>query len=785
MSQVESLSPQIVSKLAEVRQLLRKYVLWQSACLAILWFLCVFWLGGLIDYLPVRVGASETPRWARIGMLMAIVLGVLWIVARFLLPKLLKKIPDSSLALVFERRFPQLGNALVTAVELVDQPGKEITDSNAYQQMLNSVHQDADTAIVSIETSELFNWRPLRMVMTVTGIGLLVTVGICIAQAGWMQMWAARLFALSDARWPREAELRIDGIQLQVPNFTGELGTNRILVPFIDAVARVGAGSEALLQISASTQAAKTPELCTLFYRSSGGSRGRANLRRIGNPVEGWQGFNIDGPPMDGITEDLAFDVVGLDARIRNQRIEVVVPAAVADMQIECSYPRYLMDSLEGTGASRPAVELLKYRSGQKIPEGTVVALKGTASCPLSRVEYMVLSSAASAEQDDREEGNQVMRLDTDSAEFSIPLGQIFSNQVVEVRLVDQYGLPAEQIPRYILTVESDTLPEVDSRLAGIGSAVTAKAMLPIRGSVVDDHGVASVVAELALDDSERMAVPLPLANSGDLESEIDLAQLAEQGKLLAKPGQALRVSVTATDFYDLTDDPHIGQGQPQQLSVVTEDELLVILDRQEIEQRQRLELIYSELEQLRDLLDDLHTLYLAEPEPESLDALGEPLSVEAAQKQRIRRLGIKAQQSVLQADKSQQELISLIARIDSLRLQLVNNRIDSYDRQQRLQTKVLEPLRGLMDKRYAEFRSLLATLMTKTRTGSGQTELARSRVVLDDILVDLTEIKTNMLNMQSFNELIDLVRGLLDEQDVLLDETQAEQRKRILDFLN
>ena len=36
----------------------------------------------------------------------------------------------------------------------------------------------------------------------------------------------------------------------------------------------------------------------------------------------------------------------------------------------------------------------------------------------------------------------------------------------------------------------------------------------------------------------------------------------------------------------------------------------------------------------------------------------------------------------------------------------------------------------------------------------------------------------------RGFNEIVDLVRGLLDDQDDLIQETEETQKKRILEFL-
>lgn len=769
------LSPNIESKLNQLRGLLRSYVLRQSAAMVAIWCLVVFWVGGLVDYLPVQIGASETPRWMRAGMLAIIVLGICWILVFYLLPRLLRRLPSQSVALLFERRFPQLNSSLVTAVELVGAVPGDVSNVAAYDEMLASAHEEAETQLKEVDPAELLSWTPLRAMVVFAACLTILTIGIAVANPSWVGHWSSRLFSLSDAPWPRSARLRADGVVLAVPRFTGQLGTARLTLPFRDGVVKIPMGAEALLQVSADTTAKSTPEVCTIFYRTENGNRGRANLRRVGSPVEDWQAFTIDGPPMNGITGDIDLDVVGLDARVRDLKLSVVAPAAVAGMKVRCEYPRYLLEGLDSSTSSRGDVELLKYRSGLQIPEGTRVTLVGTGSCELSAVEYVLLSAAAK----DGASEPTIERVKTLAEAFEIPLGVMHENQVVEIRLVDSFGLPAELIPRYLLNVLPDTVPDVQSRLAGIGNAITPQAVLPVRGSVLDDNQLASTIAELALGEAIQTTISLEVVDE-KLESDIDLAALAEAEKLNPEPGQTLSLTISASDYYDLSDAPHSGASRPTQLSVVTADELLVILDRQELEQRKRMEQIYFELEQLRDLLEVTKTSIrqIAQAKEDAPDDTSSTAS-------RNRRMpAIKAQQSALQADKSQQELSTLSAQIENLRQQLINNRVDSVDRQQRLLDKVRVPLDDLLDGEFAQLQRNLQALLSEASQGAGEVEVTQAIAVLSQVLVLLGEIRDNMLDMESFNEIIDLVRGLVDEQDMLLEETQAEQRKRILDLL-
>ncbi len=803
---LSDLASPIVSKLSAVAALIRNYVIAESLLWVALWCLAIFWLGGMLDYLPVTAGASETPRAVRIGLLVVMAAGAAWILLMRLGRRVFAKLPTKSLALLVERKYPEFNNELVTAVELSGNAETDVSNPGAYRAMLGRVHESIGRRIESVEPAVLLNWQPIWSLGIAFAFGLAITAIASLGMSSWMWRWSQRLFALSDEPWPRRAVLSADGIQLQLPPFTGQLAAERVLIPFEAGLARLPIGAAAQLQISADTKAVAIPETCTLFYRADDGSRGRANLRRVGGPVAGWQQFTLEGPPLDGLTDDLEFDVVGLDARLRDLRLQVVEPAVISEMQIECRYPAYLIDTL----SNRRSVERLPYRSGQRIPQGSEVTLIGRSSSPLKLVQYVVRGSSASATS----EAIEIRTAEPNGDEFMVSLGRLDSSLVVEVRLLDQFGLSSDQIPRYLLTMQEDEVPNVETRLDGIGMAVTPKAIIPLVGAVTDDYGVAEVLVELARNEDEPLKLPLTLAGDDQIDSRIDLAQLAEEGKLQLAPDMTLGMVVSARDRFDLGGQQHVGLGQPQQLAVVTADKLLVILDRQELELRQRLELIINEVQQLRDALQDTASSlvkpdaagvvrgakllgavaiqYGREGAPAANQAAGTQES--AAQKAatmdaaaQLRRIAmLRAQQAVLQGDKSQQELVSITLRIDGIRKQLVNNRIDSSeDRQGRLQEKVHQPLTVLLANDYEKLRTSLVTFQTAAMTDAGGGAQARGAVAAtDQVLIALEAIKANMLDIESFSEIVDLVRGLLDDQEKLLSETEKERKRRMLESL-
>ncbi len=52
-----------------------------------------------------------------------------------------------------------------------------------------------------------------------------------------------------------------------------------------------------------------------------------------------------------------------------------------------------------------------------------------------------------------------------------------------------------------------------------------------------------------------------------------------------------------------------------------------------------------------------------------------------------------------------------------------------------------------------------------------------------EDVLLRLTAVLDKMLDLESFNEILDMVRELIGDQNDLLDETKAERKKRVLEL--
>lgn len=221
---------------------------------------------------------------------------------------------------------------------------------------------------------------------------------------------------------------------------------------------------------------------------------------------------------------------------------------------------------------------------------------------------------------------------------------------------------------------------------------------------------------------------------------------------------------------------------------------------------RGRLEQIIGELSQMRDLMlnikksnssvsKDSNDEAAQSNEPDKEKPAETPdgeqsTSAEPMDEARTARLQmLRAQQVAAQLMKSEGELRGVEKELHQINRELINNRIDSADRRTRLEDKVRTPMLIVLDQKWP-LLSKEVLLIEKTLT---RRELPSSDepIKMDDsiektneIIVLLNTILNDMIDIQDFNEMIDMVRGILDDQSKLYDKTKQEKKKQDLELL-
>jgi len=799
-----ALDPQLRALLTSLRSRVRRYIVADSLLALLAVLLSAFWIGLLIDFVPVRLGGTEMPRSARTVLLLAVGAGVLFLLARLLIGRLRRPLPDDSLALLVERHHPHLGGRLVTAVQL-QREGRS-GDAHA-PAMLRRVHEEAAAAVGGVDSRRIFRWQPLvQKAWLVVPLGLATVLFAALSPSAFGRA-AGRLLLLSDAPWPRQAALAMVGVELPVISVDDSESPPPVLVEFVDGVLRLPRGSSGTLRVVARAEDAVVPEVCTVYYISDDGTRGQAAMRRVGRVTDGYQSFLFEGPPLAGLSESVTISVRGLDARLDNFRIEVVQPPALTTVEVVTTDPSYL--HVAGEGSTAP-IRRVNYQSGLRVREGARTQLVAKSSVPLGRVDARMLTGNTSVPAPE-------VSISADGTEFSLTIDDIRQPATVVLVPEDRDGISAQVPYRYFLGVLLDEKPEIEMRLKGIGTAVTRNARIPVFGTATDDYGLATAgitLSTIAKSDTtaptDEHGEPLPPAaaqeiklpirpdRDGEYELAIDLRELggAAGGKLtIPEPGGAINLLAEVSDRYDLDGRNHRAASQLYRLDILTPENLLALLERRELALRARLEQTIEETRSMRDaimvLTPELQALLPLDADVgEGQDATegGAGLDEAAEGPERERQiLRLRTQQVGLQANKTSEELQGIAASLDDLLEEMANNRVDSVDRSERIGNGVRDPLRQIVAGDLEKLRQQIVELENRmTQAAASPTPAERSAAAVqtaEQVILQLTAVLEKMLDLESYNEILDMVRELIESQDGLIQETEKIRKRSVLDL--
>jgi len=222
----------IRNPLARLRKYIHAYVGLEALALTGLFLALVFWVGLIFDYGLFRLflfdWVQEMPWGFRATLLTLLIVALIALLLVTLLLRLLRQFSDSSMALLLERRFPELlGDRLITAVELAD-PEAAATHGYSPQLLRVAIHEAAER-VDRVPISQVFDWKRLQrrgwmLVVLTVGVYALTAGGFCLARqirkegqvlAGVgdfnevASIWVERNLLLRDVIWPRRAHLEI------------------------------------------------------------------------------------------------------------------------------------------------------------------------------------------------------------------------------------------------------------------------------------------------------------------------------------------------------------------------------------------------------------------------------------------------------------------------------------------------------------------------------------------------------------------------------------------------
>jgi hypothetical protein len=742
-----------------VRRRIRAYVWIQGLAITIISLGLIFWLGLAADWL-----FEPSPTIRRIGLIAAGCIAC-FVCYRYLLRRIFVPISDTTAAVLLERRFPALKDHVITAVDVASIPAH----ATAYHpDLVAQTNEAADIAIAKVNPGDLFNRRPLVRSIT-TAVALVASLVVfAVLSRDIFGFWLERI-ALSETPWPRRVHLEVVGFPTTA---TGE------------RIHKLAQDDDFELLVHASTNGYDVPKEVEIRYRLADGRRGRDALTRVGEAAASREDYQLFRYEFKHVVGNMDFDVVGGDDRVRDLHLQVVDRPELAAIELECVYPESL-----GRQPRR-----LPVTGGMRIPEGTKLTLHANSTKPLT-------AARVHAAKDKKETALPIAENGPHKIDYDY--GTLTADDVLLMSVTDTDGVATREPYRVSLSAVKDEVPQVAVRLSGISTAITPDAVLPVVGKITDDYSLDRAWYEYQIDSSPAVARPLAQQPNGqptlDKFDPFDTRAIdPATGKraIELKPKQRLTLTLKAADRYNLdaqqlpskTPPAHAGSSQQFTLDVVTPADLLALLERRELALRQRFEAIYEKLTDTRNLLSRVGSDEAA-PKPAEPPASTPTKKTEAASESDpassaehlLSRSRLRVSGSLQNVVQSTDEVIGVAEAFDDLGEELINNRIDNSDLKARLGEQIARPLHQIADQRMPQLAAQLKLVEEHIEDRAATApELKKAIALADQLLVEMRRVLDRMLELETYNEVVSLLRDIITDQDQINKRTKEQQKDRL-----
>ena len=429
-----------------------------------------------------------------------------------------------------------------------------------------------------------------------------------------------------------------------------------------------------------------------------------------------------------------------------------------------------------------------------RIPEGTRLVLHADSTKPLTAAQ---VRSSKDQQETALPISNQAEQ------KLSWDYGTLTGDDVLIVSVTDTDGVASREPYRVSLASVKDEVPQVAVRLSGISSAVTPDAVLPFVGKITDDYGLDRAWYEYQVDGGDPLTLPIGTAPIGQPTLEkldrFDLrATDAQTGQraLTLKPKQRFSIVVKSTDSYNLTDEAHAGSSQQFTLEVVTSADLLALLERRELALRQRFEAILEKVTDTRNLLSRVESddtpadgAATSSPPAATSDPGAKPGNgaaptadeAAAAAQRTLSRRRLRVAGSLQNIVQSADEVKGVAEAFDDLSEELSNNRIDNPDLQSRLGEQIAQPLHLIGEQSMPELVAQLKLVEERLADPAATApELKKAIAQADAVLVSMRQVLDKMLELETYNEVVSLLRGIITDQDEINRRTKERQKDKL-----
>ncbi|MCE9552443.1 MAG: hypothetical protein K8T91_03575 [Planctomycetes bacterium] len=563
--------------------------------------------------------------------------------------------------------------------------------------------------------------------------------------------WIQRSVLLGPQRWERDTRITVDGFPAD------DRGRRSV---------KVAIGGDLEIRARADTSH-RIPSLLELNYLTSEGVSLKQSMTMQGTAVPGRDPFQEYFFNFKNVQNSIRFDVrarrqqlFGKDDAIEDLWIDAVESPDLSDLSLRCTYPSYL----------KRDVETLPVTGIMSIPEGTAVTVHARASKPLVSAVCQISG---------KDTQTRKIEVSDRSRQFVLDLGTVRRDTTVLFTLNDTDGVSNRQPARLQIRAIADQAPQLDVRFASIGKAITPQAMLPLRGTVGDDHKVAKAWFEFQTSQEKT-----PRQQVFSIPKDGQLTQAAGIGldvsSLGLKPGTRFYVWVKAEDDFPLEAVAHVGSTPRFELEVVTEQQLRGILEGTELVLRRRFEGIIADLRRTRDSLRRVETEGSETAAPANSSTLDGPAAAKPAPQLRTQnRTAIRVEDALQRCQWSSHETLEVADQFERILQELENNRVEHLDDlRSRLGDRIVTPLRATASTEFPKLKTRLLALRTSLAQNDQRPRAAaEAEKQLDTILRQMDQILAEMLESEGFNELLAQLRNIIQGHDNVSRMTRERQQ--------
>jgi hypothetical protein len=799
---------EVLEVLRQLRGRIRRYVALEGVALVLVVIGLAFWFSLAADY------SFELPITARRFVLVLALAAAAFALVWFLLLRLIRDFRNRALALVLERRFPQLNDRLITAVELSDS-AEETPPLTAA--MLQRTASEAAESARALSLREVFNRGPL-LKATFGAAALIVSIGAFgFASTEVFQTWFRRNLLLADEYYRRETDFTV--VVLADP---GER-----IVEFRGGVYKHPRGAD--LTFLASVPDGKiVPDEVQLSYRNvahSGG--GNDTMTRVGE-----RQFRHR---LAGLHEDIRLWISGGDYSTRQPYvIEIVDPPQVDRMVLSALYPEHTRLNPRDESSAAPVRQAVPVLGTQvSLPAGTDFLLEARTNKPLQGVQLQSglwelnftrdsarLKVAGTGDtppapfdltlaQPLLSDDGQTIRIPcalavaaapevvSEAGHVHLPL-RLAPDSLLRITLHDDDDIISAEPARLTVSSIPDEPPHIETRLKGIGTSITRQATIPVMGEiqdpqdgskrygVTDDYGIAEARFEYKVESAKPEAPaaswqPTAFANQPEGRRQFPIDEKFAVLPLDLAVGARFTLKVIAADADNLTG-PHVSSGQPWGFQIVSDDELLALIAVKELNLRRRFEQIVDEVKSTRKelLLARTRLEETRKRPPAGGEAASRaPAAVQSAALTTVERAisGIR---------KNANETQSIEVEFGDIRDELENNAIpDARPMLDRIDEGIIRPLHSVNTVDYNELDDALAILRKALEDEADPLPSFEEPVDRINVTIDhLDAVLAQILKLETVNEALQLLRDIIKSQEDLQDKTRQERKKKLIEGL-